>query len=48
MNPTLRTIVIVVGVVCFAVAALAAFGVFAANVNGFALAGFACWLASTL
>jgi hypothetical protein len=35
-------------VVCFAVAALAAFGAVDANVTGFALVGFACWLASTL
>jgi hypothetical protein len=49
MNRTLRTILIVAGVACFAVAAVAAAGwISGPNVTALALAGLACWLASTL
>lgn len=49
---TIRTMLVVAGVACFAVAALASFGWLPGdpdvNVTGVALGGFACWLGSSL
>lgn len=47
----IRAALVITGAVCFAVAALATFdwvGGGRLNVTGLALAGFACWVASTL
>lgn len=45
----LRTVLVVAGVACFLVAAVAAAGWIAGpNATALALAGFACWLAATL
>lgn len=48
MDRTLRTILVVLGVACFVAGAGSAFGWWSASATGFAFAGFAFWLASTL
>lgn len=48
MNRTLRTIIVLAGVACFVAAAMSAAGWVDLNSTALALAGFACWLGSTL
>lgn len=49
MNRTLRTILVIAGVACFAASAAASFGWLPdANAQGLALGAFGFWLASTL
>lgn len=48
MTPTLRTILVVLGVACFVAGAGSGFGWWNASATGFGLLGFACWLGSTL
>jgi hypothetical protein len=49
MNPTVRFLIVLAGVACFAAAAVCELGWWLrdANPTGLALAGFAFWLAST-
>ena len=49
MSRTVRTIIVLAGVACFAVAAIAAAGWWTTpNVAALTLCGLGCWLASTL